>query len=89
MTVIDTLGPGGRQQVEALSTPPTLTMLLALGEGPIAAIRHRHVLRSMANRLPIFPACSFTGRAGTPDQTPIPEFGETANTFSDGRQIGD
>ena len=38
MTVVDTQGPGSRQQVEALSAPPTLTMLLALGEGPIAAI---------------------------------------------------
>ena len=35
--IIDTVGGGGRQQVEALSASPTLTMLLALGEGPISA----------------------------------------------------
>ena len=42
MTVVGYDRPGRpRQQVEALSTPPTLTMLLALGEGPIAQIDTR------------------------------------------------
>ena len=85
-TVLDTLGPGGRQQVEALSTAPTLTMLLALGEGPIAQIDTASI---EINGQPIanFPGVEVFGRLGTADQAPLPEFGETANTFSDGREI--
>ena len=87
-TFVDTTGPGSRHQVEALSAPPTLTMLLALGEGPVADI----VTTSIEiNGQPIsnFPSVQTFTRAGTADQTPMPEFGETANTFADGRTIGD
>ena len=41
----------------------------------------------MASPLPIFLASNSLRRAGTYDQTPIPEFGETASTFADGRRI--
>ena len=87
-TFVDTTGPGSRHQVEALSAPPTLTMLLALGEGPVADI----VTTSIEiNGQPIsnFPSVQTFTRAGTADQSPLPEFGETANTFADGRTIGD
>ena len=88
MTFVDTAGPGARRRVEALTTPPTLTMLLALGEGPIAQIDMQSI---EINGQPIanFPGVEVFGRPGTGDQTPMPEFGETANTFADGRSIGD
>ena len=88
MTFVDTAGPGGRQHVEALSTPPTLTMLLALGEGPI----HNILLDTLEiNGQPAanFPNVQTFTRLGTTLQPAMPEFGETANTFADGRPIGD
>lgn len=88
MTVIDTMPPGGRAQVQALSTPPTLTMLLALGEGPIDTIR-METLELNGQPAANFPGLETFWRIGTATQTPMPEFGETANTFADGRPIGD
>lgn len=85
MTVRDSAG--GIQRVDALASPPTLTMLLALGEGPLSIILTDTI---EINGQPIanFPSVQTFVRLGTPTQTPIPEFGETANTFADGREIG-
>lgn len=84
MTVRDSAG--GTQRVEALSSPPTLTMLLALGEGPLSVILTNTI---EINGQPIanFPSVQTFTRLGDATQTPIPEFGETASTFADGREI--
>src|SRR5262245_7570406 len=78
----------GVQRVYALANPPTLTMLIALGEGPVNNILLNTV---EINGQPVanFPGTQFFTRLGTADQTPIPEFNETRNTYADGRQLPD
>lgn len=72
--------------VTALAAAPTLTLLLAIGEG---AMRDVIVDSLEINGQPIqnFPTVQVDWRAGTPDQTPMLAFGESANTFADGRAI--
>ena len=85
VAAIGLLGHGTRR-VEAQTSPPTLSLLLALAEGPIGGI----VFDSIEiNGQPIgnFPTVQVFTRIGTPDQAPIVEFGEIANTFPDGREI--
>ncbi|HEX6827131.1 MAG TPA: hypothetical protein VF077_12510 [Nitrospiraceae bacterium] len=74
------------RRVEALAVSPTLTMLLALGEGRIEDVVFDSIEingQPMAN----FPSVQIDWRNGTADQTPMLTFGETANTLADGRQI--
>jgi hypothetical protein len=76
----------GIRRVDAIATPPTLSMLLAIGEGPIAGV----LLDTIEiNGQPIgnFPTVQLFTRTGTADQTAIAEFGEQANSFADGREI--
>jgi hypothetical protein len=71
---------------QAITNPPTLTLLLALCEGPIDAILTDTI---QINGQPIgnFPGVQvFTG-LGTANQPALGEFGEARNTFSDGRAI--
>jgi hypothetical protein len=85
-SVVDS--PGGVQRAYATANPPTLTMLVAMGEGPVENIMFPTV---EINGQPIanFPGAQLYSRLGTPDQTPIPEFNETRNTFADGRDLPD
>src|SRR5262252_8584547 len=82
---IDDVGQPQRQ-IAALATPPQLTMLLALGEGPIGEVLVNTI---EINGQPIanFPTVSYDWRFGYPVQDPMANFGENANTFSDGREI--
>lgn len=83
-TVYDT-GQAERR-VEALAVSPTLTMLLALGEGVMRDV----LIDSLEiNGQPIanFPSVQVDWRNGTPDQTAMPTYGEVANTLADGRDI--
>jgi predicted phage tail protein len=86
LTVLDTGATSMR--VTAIDTPPTLTMLVAMGEGPIAEILTNTI---EINNQPIsnFPGVQIFTRLGTVDQTPIVEFGESRNTFVDGRDLPD
>ena len=85
LVIVDDAAPGTRR-IDAVTTPPTLTMLLALGEGPIAGVLWETV---EINGQPLgnFPTAQVFQQLGTPDQLPMPEFGETANTFADGRDL--
>jgi predicted phage tail protein len=83
--VVVALGTGIRR-IEAQTAPPTLSLLLAVGEGPIGGVDHASI---EINGQPIgnFPTVQVFERLGTSTQTPIAEFGETSNTFADGREI--
>src|SRR4030095_11162739 len=80
--------PGGTARVEALVNPPTLSMLIALGEGPIDAIL-TETIELNGQPLANFPGVQLFTRLGTPDKTPIFEFNEIRNTFADGRDLPD
>jgi hypothetical protein len=78
---------GGNNNIQrAVALSPTLSLLLALGEGEIDAVLTDTIL---INEQPItnFPGVELFTRTGTPDQTPIAELGETRNTYADGRPI--
>ena len=85
LVVVDNTTPGPRR-VAATSTPPTLTLLLGLTEGPYGGLLPETI---ELNGQPIgnFPGVQIFQSIGTPDQTPLPTFGEIANTFGDGREI--
>jgi hypothetical protein len=80
--------PGMGNSTRAVAAPPTLSLLLALGEGPIDAIL-TDTIRINDQPITNFPGVQIFTRLGTPDQTPIAELGETKNSFADGRQIPD
>jgi predicted phage tail protein len=79
---------GGATRVTAMVTPPTLSMLIALGEGPIDAIL-TDTLELNGQPIANFPGVQLFTRLGTPDQSPIFEFNEIRNTFADGRELPD
>ena len=84
LTVVD--NGVSAHELTATTSPPLLSMLIAICEGPIDAI----LLDTI--ELNGQPLANFTGveldyRLGTPDQSPMPFFGETRNTFADGREI--
>jgi predicted phage tail protein len=74
------------RSVQAVVSPPTLSILLALGEGVI-----RDVLLDTIeiNGQPIanFPRVQVDWRGGYPDQSPMSNFGATANSYAVGRAI--
>jgi predicted phage tail protein len=86
LTVLDV--GAGTTRVTALDTPPTLTMLVAMGEGPIHEIL-TNTIEMNGQPISNFPGVQIFTRRGTADQTPIVEFGETRNTFADGRELPD
>lgn len=85
----------GGGQVELLTAPVVdashrqvsrFNVLLALGEGPLAAIETATVLidgQPVGN----YPDVTMTTRLGTPHQTQIAGFGDTRLTVADGREI--
>src|SRR5262245_2817157 len=87
LQVVDA-GPGSVYQVTAQSEPPRLSMLLALGEGPIESIDYAG-LELNGQLVSNYQGVELDGRMGTPDQTPMGFFSETRNTFADGRQLPD
>lgn len=76
----------GEHRYQAVTQPPTLSLLLALGEGPIHAIQTETI---EINGQPIgnFAGVQLFTRLGEADQPVINELSETGNTFSDGREI--
>jgi predicted phage tail protein len=85
MTVLDFGQPS--RSLTAIATPPTLTMLIALGEGPIRADQPPPNVEINGQPLANFPGVTTDLRLGTPDQTAMAAFGEIRNTFADGREI--
>jgi predicted phage tail protein len=85
MTVVD-VGQSQRS-LTAVATPPTLTMLIALGEGPIDATLLPETIQINGQPLANFPGVVPSFALGTSDQGPLPAFGETRQTFADGREI--
>ncbi len=83
--VVKLLSRGG-MTFQAVTAAPTLTLLIALGEGPIDAVLTDTI---EINDQPIenFPGVEVVTALGTPDQQPLPGFSEVRNTFSDGRDI--
>lgn len=76
----------GLSRVNAISAPATLSLLLALGEGPVSAIDVSSVLvngQPLAN----FPGVEIWTNLGSAAQLPLPGFSETRDTFADGRNI--
>jgi predicted phage tail protein len=86
LTVLDN-GVSSRR-ITAIAAPATLSLLLALGEGPVNAINPETI---EINGQPIgnFPGVQVYTALGTDPQAPLPTFGESANTFSDGRVLHD
>jgi len=86
LTVLDN-GTAVRR-VEAISAPATLTLLLALGEGPVGSIDTTTI---EINGQPItnFPGVEIHSVAGFDPQGALLAFGETRNTFADGRPIAE
>ena len=86
ITILDTT-PASRR-LRASSAPATLSLLLALGEGPVGLIDTSSI---EINGQPIgnFPTAEVFTVPGTADQSPLPYFGETKNTFGDGRTLTD
>lgn len=87
LVLVDEAAPGTRR-VDAISTPPTLTMLFAIGEGPIGGVLW-DTMEINGQPLGNFPTVRVFQQLGTATQLPLPEFGEIANTFADGRDIPD
>ena len=85
-TILDTGAVVTR--LTAIDTPPTLTMLIALGEGPINNVL-MDTIELNGQPLVNFPGVQAFTRLGTASQTPIAEVGETRNTFADGRDLPD
>jgi len=86
LTVLDN-GTAVRR-VQAISTPATITMLLGLGEGPVHSVDTASV---EINGQPVanFPGVEVYTSGGFDPQAPLIYFGETRNTFSDGRDIAE
>lgn len=85
MTIVD-VGQSQRS-LHAIATPPTLTMLIALGEGPIDGQLLAETMQINGQPLANFPGVQAFFAIGTSDQAALPLFGEIANTFADGREI--
>ena len=81
-----TLYYSGIRHYQAVTTPPTLSLLLALGEGSIDAVL-TDTIRINDQPIGNFPGVQVFTRLGFPDQPAIGEFGEQRNTFADGRDI--
>lgn len=78
----------GSARIQANASPPTLTMLVALGEGPVDNIIHDSVEMN-GQPLSNFLGVQLDSRLGDTPQTPMVNFGEIRNTFSDGRDLPD
>ncbi len=76
----------GARTVQAIATPPTLSLFLGLCEGPISAVLTETI---QINGQPIqnFPGVQVFTALGTADQPAFAEFGAPRNTFSDGRTL--
>jgi len=87
LVTLDTPATAPTRRVDAVAAAPTLNLLLGFGEGPIGGFL-TETMEINGQPLGNFPQVLVYTRNGYSDQTPIPEFGETANTFADGRAIG-
>jgi hypothetical protein len=78
--------PSTARRVRAIAAPATLSMLLAIGEGPVQALEPSGI---QINGQPFanFPGVEVFTAMGTSPQIPLPYFGETSATFADGRAI--
>ena len=85
LVVVNEAAPGLRR-IDAITTPPTMTLFLGIGEGPIGGALWE-TLEINGQPLGNFPTAQVFQQLGTATQAPLPEFGETANTFADGRDI--
>jgi len=86
LVVLDTPATAPTRRVDAIAAAPTLNLLLGFGEGPIGGFL-TETMELNGQPLGNFPQVLVYVRNGYSDQTAIPEFGETANTFADGRVI--
>jgi hypothetical protein len=74
------------RRIQAAAAPATLSLLLALGEGPVSTIDPLQIQingQPYSNFVGVIPYTNL----GSADQAPLPTFGEAANTFADGREI--
>jgi predicted phage tail protein len=76
----------GSRAYQAVSNPPTLSLMLALCEGPIDAIL-TNTIQINGQPLANFPGVQVYTGLGAANQPAIAEFGGARNTFSDGREI--
>jgi hypothetical protein len=78
--------PATARRIRAIAAPATLSMLLAIGEGPVQALEPSGI---QINGQPFanFPGVEVFTAMGTSPQIPLPYFGETSATFADGREI--
>jgi Putative phage tail protein len=84
LTVLDD-GVSSRR-ITAQAAPATLSLLLALGEGPVDNVR---TPTAQINGQPgaNFPGLELYTALGTQDQQALPTFGEVANTFATGQTL--
>ena len=78
----------GSRNYQAITNPPTLTLMIGLCEGPIEAILTDTI---QINGQPVanFPGVQVYTGLGTANQPAFAEFGGARNTFADGRDIGE
>jgi len=83
-----TLYNQGSRSYQAITNPPTLTLMIALCEGPIDAVL-TNTIQINGQPLANFPGVQVYTGLGTATQPAFAEFGGARNTFADGRDIGD
>lgn len=83
-----TLYNQGSRTYQAITNPPTLTLMIGLCEGPIDAIL-TDTIQINGQPLANFPGVQVYTGLGTPNQPAFAEFGGARNTFADGRDIGE
>jgi len=83
-----TLYNQGDRTYQAITNPPTLTLMIALCEGPIDAIL-TDTIQINGQPLANFPGVQVYTGLGTANQPAFAEFGGARNTFADGRDIGE
>jgi hypothetical protein len=83
-----TLYNQGSRTYQAITNPPTLTLMIGLCEGPIDAIL-TDTIQINGQPLANFPGVQVYTGLGTPSQPAFAEFGGARNTFADGRDIGE
>jgi predicted phage tail protein len=76
------------QRVTASAAPATLSLLLAMGEGPVENTR-TNTLQINGQPGANFPGIEVWTAPGTEDQDALPTFGEVANTFAIGQSLQD
>jgi predicted phage tail protein len=76
----------GARSYQAVTNPPTLSLMMALCEGPIDAIL-TETIQINGQPLANFPGVQVYTGLGEANQPAIAEFGGARNTFSDGREL--